>query len=88
MLLGMTGPARAQEEPPPERVYRAPADSPYQVRFNRDIDFSVIPRSVGEDDLYWGDGESDCDNFALLWDETEFHSHVDAGETEFIMTGT
>lgn len=70
------------------RVYRAPADSPYQLRFNRDIDFSVIPRSVGEDDLYWGDRESDCDNFALLWDETEFHSHVDAGETEFIMTGT
>jgi len=84
LLLGVASPAYAQGEPPQARVYRALDDSPYQIRFNRDIDFGLITRSIGEDDFYWDSGS---DKFALLWDEGEFVAAVEQGETEFTMTG-
>lgn len=81
------GPAGAVDEPLQGRVYRPLDESPYQVSFNREIDFSLIVRSAEDEDLYWGEGEEDYDTFALLWDEEEFNSHLELGETEFTLTG-
>lgn len=80
----MVCPVHAEGEPPQARVYRAADDSPYQIRFNRDIDFGLITRNIGEDDFYWDSGS---DTFALLWDEGEFDAAVGRGETAFTMTG-
>ena len=80
----MVCPVHAEGEPPQARVYRAADESPYQIRFNRDIDFGLIPRNIGEDDFYWDSGS---DTFALLWDEGEFDAAVGRGETAFTMTG-
>ncbi len=87
LLLGLIAPVWAAEEPPQGRVYRASADSPYQVDFNREVDFNRIPLRFDAEDLYWGDGDNDYDTFALLWDEAKFNTAVAQGETEFTMTG-
>ena len=81
--LGMVCPVHAEGEPPQARVYRAADDSPYQIRFNRDIDFGLITRNIGEDDFSWDSGS---DTFALLWDEGEFDAAVGRGETCLLYT--
>lgn len=86
-MFGMIAPVCAAEELPQGRVYRALDDSPYQVDFNREINFNRITLRFDEDDFYWGDGDEDYDTFALLWDEGEFDAAVERGEIEFTMTG-
>lgn len=88
LLLACFAPsAGAAAQPSPGRVYRGQNDSLYEVHLNREIDFSVITRRYASVDLYWGEGAEEYDAFTIVWDEAAFQSHVEAGETEFELTG-